>query len=258
MPSNRQLVRLSVFLQLVVPFKAQSATSPVELLDWSTGWGGMDPGEQGKVEKMVQDAKDREQVAHKELMEARADEQKAQAWAQQGKTAKGNTQAPLVSPVHSKVVGVQSPTMAEVTAAKHRADEEEERAAAAEKKAKLHLARAEHAAKKATESSDDSTREEARKQAKSEAALATEAEHNATVKKLEAKIAHDKVRFMEMQSLRGTLQTESQSLWIEYAALGAGVIALGMLAFLVHGRSKAVAQKEPLKDLGMANSQSQG
>lgn len=240
---TKQVV-LAFILHLAAEAKVEQ---PTQLLDWSTGWGGLDPGEQGKVEKMVQDAKDREEVARKELMEARADEQKAQDMAQSKHAKGGESQPSTVYPVHSKLVHAPIPTMEEVTAAKHRADEEEKRAAAAQQTAKKHLQKAEAAAKEASQSSDDRQREKAQKEAKSEAALATEAEHNATVKRLEAKIAHDKVRFMEIQSLRGGWQTESPSQWVEYASVGAGIFALALCAFLVPGRSKT-AKQEPLKE----------
>lgn len=240
---TKQVV-LAFILHLAAEAKVEQ---PTQLLDWSTGWGGLDPGEQGKVEKMVQDAKDREEVARKELMEARADEQKAQDMAQSKHAKGGESQPSTVYPVHSKLVHAPIPTMEEVTAAKHRADEEEKRAAAAQQTAKKHLQKVEAAAKEASQSSDDRQREKAQKEAKSEAALATEAEHNATVKRLEAKIAHDKVRFMEIQSLRGGWQTESPSQWVEYASVGAGIFALALCAFLVPGRSKT-AKQEPLKE----------
>eukprot|EP00913_Durusdinium_trenchii_P011902 g11180.t1 len=185
-------------------------------------------------------------MARKELTEARADEQKAAEWARQAKAAggKGAEAAPPVNPLHSKTVHLPMPSTKEMTEAQRQADEEEKRAREAAKEADVHLKRAEHAAAVANKA-DGPVREKAQREAQREAGLATEAEHNATVKKLEAKIAHDKVRFMEMQSLRGPFQTPT-SPWVEYAAIAAGLCSLALCAFLVPGKSKKV--QEPLKD----------
>ncbi|CAJ1350752.1 unnamed protein product, partial [Effrenium voratum] len=222
-------------------------------------WGGMDPGEKAKMKTMVKEAQEREQVARKELAEAREDEAKAAQWAKEAKDAsakaqnggqsKGASSEPspdAVKPLHSKVVNMPVPSMGEVAAAKKAADKEAASASAAEQEAKLHMQRLQAAQKAAQKAQDEKQLQQAKQTASAESVLAHEAEHNATVKRLEAKIAHDKVRFMEMQSLRGSLQGEPSSV-SNYLMIAGVVGLLALCIFLVPGRSKK-AKQEPLKE----------
>ena len=81
-----------------------------------------------------------------------------------------------MTPVHSQVLRL--PSSSKVAAAKRFAEEQASLARSAEQAAEQHLQRAEVAARQVKKASDVRSAEE---QAKAEAGLATEAEHNATV-----------------------------------------------------------------------------
>ncbi|CAE8657157.1 unnamed protein product, partial [Polarella glacialis] len=60
--------------------KEPNATKhPVNLAGWASGWGDMDPQVKKEVDRLVQLAQERAALAHKELLEAQAEERKAVA-----------------------------------------------------------------------------------------------------------------------------------------------------------------------------------
>ena len=182
------------FLAVVVLAATAAAADPdpLNLVDWSVGWagnGGGDGAKEEKLEKMLHAAQTREKEARKELAQAREDEKQQESKHLRGKDGKNEEE-------------IES---AELDAARQEARHQKQLADAAQREAEIYMERASAAEARAKSATDMDDQQKAERMASHEANLANQAANTAKVKKLEAKIAHDKVRFLEVQSLNGSL-----------------------------------------------------
>ncbi|CAE7325222.1 unnamed protein product [Symbiodinium natans] len=248
---GRMLLKIYALVAGLVAYgHAADATAPVEMLDWATGWGDMDPSEERHEKAMAEAAQRREELARKELAEAREDERIAAQKAEEAaKGLRGSPAPATINPVHSHLEPV--PSTAALDSAKEAEMKEREHAEAEERNAQIHMARATAAAQAAQKTQDPDDKKQAQKRASAELALAKQAEHNATVKRLEAKVAHEKVRFMQMQTTNGLqIQATSQQRYF-YMALGGAIV--GLLGILLMSCRKTRKAGETLQEPLLSN-----
>jgi len=243
-----------LFYHIFLAIDAQEA-KPVELTDWSTGWGSVDPGVTAKIQRIVQEAKDKEHQAQQELQVAREEEKKAEdraAAAEKACTGNGVVVAPSPAPAPplsgDKVITFPIPQTKEVTNAESQAHKAQDRAKAAAKEAEEHAARAEEAVQKA-KAADGFVQDEAEKQAADEKAESDRLHNVATITLLQSQLAEDKVQVMKLQALRGSQMEELSTEPMEYMAFGGVLVGLVAVLFKLFSKQEDTTMtplKEPL------------
>ena len=219
------------FLAVVVLAATAAAADPdpLNLVDWSVGWagnGGGDGVKEEKLEKMLHAAQSREKEARKELAQAREDEKQQESKHLRGKDGKNEEE-------------IES---AELDAARQEARHQKQLAAAAQREAEIYMERASAAEARAKSATDMDDQQKAERMASHEANLANQAANTAKVKKLEARIAHDKVRFLEVQSLNGS------AFGNQLVLAGGAVVLLSLCACLLKKPNQKDGLSTPLLD----------
>mmetsp|Transcript_66777 Transcript_66777/g.118182 ORF Transcript_66777/g.118182 Transcript_66777/m.118182 type:complete len:850 (+) Transcript_66777:42-2591(+) len=239
---------------LVTGAEEASSAKPVELTDWSTGWGSLDPDIKQRMQRIVQDAKDKEHQAQQELQKAKEQEKKADervAAAEKARSVVPAAPAPAPASANAvsgdKVITFPIPETKEVKEAELQAREARVKAEAAEKQAEEHASRAAAAVQKASVA-DGFVRDEAEHSAEKEKEESNKFTDQATITFLQAQLADEKVGMMKLQALRGSQIQELNREPLKYMAFGGILVGLVAVLFQRFSRKNEDETVKSLKE----------